>query len=36
MINRQWEDSKLNQTEIMFVGNVGYKLKHPAVGHIPW
>ena len=24
MINRHWEDSKLYQTEIMFVGNVGY------------
>jgi hypothetical protein len=31
MIIRHWEDSKLNQTEIMFVGNVGYKLKH-----LPW
>jgi hypothetical protein len=36
MINHQWEDSKLNQTEIMFVGNVSYKLKHPDFGRIPW
>jgi hypothetical protein len=36
MINRHWEDSNVNQAEILFIDYFCYKLKHPAFGHFPW